>query len=155
MQQNTPKGRQLELLKVRRSLDELSPAFKPRVELLLERMRLLGFDPMVWEALRSKERAANMSKKGQGRAIKLSMHCYGCAVDIIDALKMWDAEPMFWKVLGLEAAKLGLVWGGTWSDPDRPHVQAVRISMQARVRAAKSQAEIDKIVSAFLGKVTV
>lgn len=153
--------------KLERSLDALSPAFKRKVELVLAEMIEEGFDPLVWETKRSFERAEAMNAKKQGRAIKLSMHCFGLAVDIVHRTLRWEAPPAFWNALGRIAKKHGLIWGGDFTkidpkdpkgirripDPDRPHIQAVRISMQTRVRntyATLGQQHVDAIAKQFL-----
>ena len=58
-----------------------------------------------------------------------SSHNFGLAIDVcrdglIDRRGLQpDYRPASYGVLGEEAAKVGLVWGGTWKKPDRPHVQ--------------------------------
>lgn len=115
-----------------RDLRKLAPAFRERVDELLRRMRAQGFDPMVHEAFRSFQRAENLA--GTGRGISRSMHCYGLAVDIISERNKWVPAPAFWKALEREARLLGLISGARWTRPDKPHVQAVPVSHQARVR---------------------
>lgn len=128
---------------INRSLLALVPAFREKVTTLLERMRARGLRPLVWETYRSPERAARLA--GQGTGIALSMHSLGLAVDIVDAVKRWDASPAFWAALGAEATLLGLEWGGndSWKTVkrplgDRPHVQAgpATNAWQNRMRAA-------------------
>lgn len=53
-----------------------------------------------------------------------SAHNFGLAVDFV---RMVGVTPSWaekdYDVLGEEAEKAGLVWGGSWQRPDRPHVQ--------------------------------
>jgi hypothetical protein len=112
-----------------RDTTSLVPAFASRVKVLFNRMRARGYDPMLWEAYRTPERAIKLAEDGKG--IQNSMHIYGAAVDIIDAKKKWS-DPMFFKVLGEEAERLGLYWGGRFSDYDGPHIQAIPIAAQQR-----------------------
>jgi peptidoglycan L-alanyl-D-glutamate endopeptidase CwlK len=55
----------------------------------------------------------------------LSAHNYGIATDFVRMLdeKTPSWEPQDYDVLGEVFAKLGLVWGGGFTRPDRPHVQ--------------------------------
>lgn len=54
-----------------------------------------------------------------------SAHNYGIAVDFCrmldDAVVSW--EPQDFDALGEAVNAVGLVWGGDWKTPDRPHVQ--------------------------------
>lgn len=58
-----------------------------------------------------------------------SMHNFGLAIDFCpDALHMKpglqpDWRPEKFDLLGSECFAAGLVWGGKWKRPDRPHVQ--------------------------------
>lgn len=120
----------------------LQPAFRVKVTQLLGRMQLSGFDAIAWETYRTPARSKLLSKRGTGIApradgsIPLGMHNLGLAVDIVSASKRWTPPPAFWTALGREAKALGLTWGGTWKRVDRPHVQALPVGAQNRVRAA-------------------
>lgn len=120
---------------VDRDPKKLIPSFAKKLNILFARMRARGFDPLLWEGYRTPARAAELATKGTG--IRLSMHSYGAAADILSESKLWNASPAFWKALGEEATALGLVWGGYWSDEDkdRPHVQAVALEDQDGFRA--------------------
>lgn len=112
---------------------KLIPSFAAKVETLFQRMRVLGFEPMLWEGYRSPERAAELAARGVG--VATSMHCYGAAVDIVERTKLWSAPASFWSALGEEAEALGLTWGGRFTRADKPHVQAVPVREQAALRA--------------------
>ncbi len=120
-------------------LNLLVPIFRERVARLLLAISQRGHKPLVFETLRSRERAnANEAKR---TGIADSMHCYGVAVDIICQEHSWSCfshECMFFRVLGEEARKLGLTWGGDWSIRDYPHVQAIPVGLQRSLRAAKT-----------------
>lgn len=88
---------------------------------------------MLWEGYRSPERAAQLAKRGTG--IARSMHCLGCAADIVHEDKLWAAPAAFWEALGEEAERLGLTWGGRFKRADKPHVQAIPVHEQERFRA--------------------
>ena len=89
--------------------------FAARVIMLLERLKDLGFDPIVFEAKRSEERQKWLY--GIGRTHDLnrkpvtwtmnSRHLVGKGVDIISKSRLWD-HPKFFTALDQEARKLGL-----------------------------------------------
>lgn len=143
----------------------LVPAFRAKVELLLDRMRAKGWKPLLYETRRSRERAKMLNAKGRGSLD--SMHCYDIAADIVDADRnnvprmdkegLWDAPAQFWADLEDEAIALGLhrlfrrgvkhdrsdADGESW---DKPHVQAVPVKEQAAIRALRSRDEIAEYV---------
>lgn len=132
---------------VDRDLSKIAPKFKEKIEQLLEKMRALGHDAIVFEAWRSDERATFLYGFGReyddGRGVvtkapnaRKTYHRFGLAVDIISASKEWNAPEQFWEDLRREATALGLRSGDDWDrdgiavedDPDehvadRPHVQ--------------------------------
>lgn len=114
-------------------LDGLLPTFRARVETLLEQLRDAGHEPVVFETLRTPERAAMLAAKGRG--IRDSMHLYGAACDVVCAVHGWDCAKHrcdFFERLGKLGEALGLVWGGRWRRVDKPHLQAVQVADQAR-----------------------
>lgn len=123
------------------SLELLQPKFRGKVLELLARMKVRGFDPIVWETFRTRARVLELSARGTGikpnpdGSVPLGMHELGLAADIISASKKWNASPAFWSALGEEAKALGLTWGGVWTRADKPHVQGVRVGQQAEARA--------------------
>jgi peptidoglycan L-alanyl-D-glutamate endopeptidase CwlK len=124
---------------------------RERLQMLLERLRADGHSPVVFETLRSKERAAMLAKRGTG--IALSMHVYGCAADLICARHRWSCAKHkcgFYDALGKHAEALGLVWGGRFKNRDFPHVQCVPIKLQNAVRNAPSTEAVEIAVRAFL-----
>lgn len=117
-------------------IELLLPSFREKVRQLLERMRELGHDPILFDGLRTAEEALRNARRGTG--VVLSMHLYGCAADIICAKHLWSCREKkckFFTRLGAEAGKLGLFWGGSFGD--FPHVQALpfRPLIQNRMRA--------------------
>lgn len=117
-------------------LSLVAPRFRAAVERVLDRMRKLGFDAVVFEAVRTPERQAFLWGFGReyddGRGIVThaptawrSWHVYGLAVDIISDSKGWNAPEAFWDALGAAARAEHLTWGGDWHGEqcDRPHVQ--------------------------------
>lgn len=140
---------------------ELLPPFRRAVETLLERMRARGFAPRLHETYRSPARSQELVAKGTSRAAGLSMHCYRIAADVICAQHLWDCETKgctYYTRLGYEAQLLGLTWGGNWDgdsvtreqrEHDLPHVQAVPIAVQQRVRRA-TLPDLEELLAEYL-----
>lgn len=138
------------------ALSLLLPSFRVRVEEMLAAMKKRGFEPLVWETLRTPERAEMLSKEGKSKNGARSMHVsadgFSAAVDVICAKRKWE-HPEFFKALGEEARKLGLSWGGDWATfKDLPHVQAIAVKEQAAFRALKTALEKDAFVQRVLEK---
>lgn len=129
-----------------RELSACAPKFRLAVDRTLYAMRAEGFDPVVAETLRTRERQAFLYGFGRtyddGRGIvtkaataALSWHGYGLAADIISRASGWNARPAFWEALGLHALAHGLTWGGTWKARDLPHVQWGKCRQSPSARA--------------------
>lgn len=121
----------------------LAPKFYAKVQLVITDLRAWGYDPIVFETLRTEARQSFLYGFGRryddGRGIVThsqsaedSWHFYGLATDIVDRVKLWSAPSDFWHVYGTSARRHGLVWGGDWSGDwssadekfvDRPHCQ--------------------------------
>ena len=112
----------------------LSPAFRARLLQVFDAMRAEGFAPLLWEGRRALQRAQELAQRGTGTVN--SMHIYGAAADVVDALTHWSAGPRFWESLTRNAEAAGLVAGSRWKRQDSPHVQAVPLSAQAELRAS-------------------
>ncbi|WP_084053582.1 M15 family metallopeptidase [Holophaga foetida] len=100
---------------------------------LFERMQSRQYPLALLEGYRSPERQDMLASKGlhvtHARAFQ-SKHQYGLAADVapirngklvISERDPWAAAA--YKVLGEEAAALGLVWGGNWAMNDLGHVE--------------------------------
>jgi hypothetical protein len=109
-----------------RDLGALLPCFRPRAELLLERLARRGYLVQAWETLRTQARVNVLVARGTGS--QHSVHRWGAALDIVEADKTpWVANRLgLWEAIGEEAERLGLVWGGHFrSRKDYPHVHAL------------------------------
>jgi len=116
---------------------KLAPGFRGLVEAVLADLTGQGFDPWLFEAVRTAERQAFLYAKGRtlpgpivtkAKSHLQSWHGHGLAVDIISRGALWNAPPAFWTALGAACAAHGLTWGGAWTTmPDRPHCQDGRI----------------------------
>lgn len=90
-------------------------------------------DPIfATEGMRIRERQAYLYAIGRdlpGRIVTYakpgeSLHERGLAVDFaFDKPKGGNIWKGPWEVVGEQAERLGLVWGGRWKRPDRPHLQ--------------------------------
>lgn len=126
---------------------------RERVVALDGRMKALGHESLIWECLRSFERAAMNARKGTG--IKDSIHCYGGAADLVCRTHMWSCKQHgcdFYETLGEQAEKCGLYWGGRFKKYDGPHVQAVppTVKAQNELRQAKTHEERKAVVRKYL-----
>jgi len=56
-----------------------------------------------------------------------SYHQYGLAFDVVPTeylgLPGWNPSGPHWAKIGEIAERLGLTWGGRWSNPDKPHFE--------------------------------
>ncbi len=116
---------------------------------MIKRMAARGFDAVPIDAYRTPDEAARNATKGTG--IKLSLHLLGAACDFVEQGTGWS-NPKFFKALGEEAKALGLVWGGTWAKPDRPHCQAVPVNWQTQLRSMKHAQQRDQLAAKWLGR---
>jgi hypothetical protein len=119
---------------VERSLDVLAPLFRAAVERVLTRLQG-GLPELPFETLRTAARQEYLYGFGRdyddGRGVvtnaadfDTSWHGYGLAIDIVEkSANPWGAPDSFWNDLGAAAEAEGLVWGGRWKHPDRPHLQ--------------------------------
>ena len=125
----------------------LLPSFADTVEVLFQRLRARGFDPVLNEGYRSPERGAHLKSLGYSQTGDRSLHVYGAAVDIISAAGGWQGSEDLWQAMGPIAEDLGLVWGGRWSFYDPAHLQAVAVSEQSKLR---SSSEPDELASSSM-----
>jgi|GEM_PF-2089402 len=97
------------------SLDALTPEFRSKLQKLIDAMKALGFDPVVFEAKRSLERqkwlygVGRTHDKGK-KPITWTMHSEhltGNAADVISKKHGWNSVD-FYTHLKAEAAEVGL-----------------------------------------------
>ena len=119
------------------SLDQLYFPFLEKVLALLNACRLRGADYFAISGYRTDAEQMLLWCQGRTQPGLIvtdaqggdSAHNYGIAVDFcrdgyLDRRGLQpDFRPESYDVLGEEARRLGLVWGGDWRKPDRPHVQ--------------------------------
>ena len=116
------------------ALDVCAPKFAAAVLAVIHDMENDGYDPIVYETLRTPDRQRWLAGFGvdydDGRgvvthaeSVYTTWHGFSTAADIISASKEWDAPPDFWTALANAAADHGLVSGSVWRMKDLPHVQ--------------------------------
>jgi len=114
-------------------LDTLWQPFADKVLGVLAALKADGFDPIVYEALRSQERQTWLYGVGRthdlGRKpvtwVRHSKHQDGRAADIISKAHGWSSDEFF-DALAAQARHWGLrdYRGGISWDGDRAHIQA-------------------------------
>lgn len=103
-------------------------------------MRELGFEMLVTDGVRTVAQQQALYAKGRtapGHIVTQAdgvthrsnhqPHAdgFGHAIDlcfVVDGAPSW-ADGLPWALYGAMAKALGLQWGGTWTTPDRPHIE--------------------------------
>jgi hypothetical protein len=104
-----------------RDLDLLEPATREAVSAIIADAAALGITLMVTETYRSTERQQHLFTTGATQLRAVGVHHYGLAADfckLVDGKASWDGD---WNFLGDLAKKYGMIWGGDWGEPDKPH----------------------------------
>jgi peptidoglycan L-alanyl-D-glutamate endopeptidase CwlK len=104
-----------------RDLDLLEPVTRAAVLGIVADAAVMNITLLVTETYRSKERQAYLFSTHATQLRDVGVHYYGLAADfckIVEGKASWDGD---WKFLGDLAKKHGLVWGGDWGAPDKPH----------------------------------
>jgi peptidoglycan L-alanyl-D-glutamate endopeptidase CwlK len=118
-------------------IDQLYLPFVEQVLEVVAACRARGADYFAVSGYRSDEEQARLYNQGRttpGPVVTQarpgqSAHNFGLAVDFVRdgyldrAGLQPDWRPESYDVLGEEALRRGLAWGGSWAKPDRPHVQ--------------------------------
>ena len=144
-------------LSYQEKLNSLDPAMKPKVEKVIETLKLKGFQPKLFFAHRTLHEQQEIFKKGHSK-VKFSFHTAykngkpnAYAVDIIDKRWAWEGgteaqRNSFWKALGEAGKKEGLYWGGDWkSFKDWAHLQFYDNNMLAQVKTDSNLGELESI----------
>ncbi len=134
-------------------LDGLDSDFRGRLEDTLSTLESMGYEPMLYETLRTEERGEYLKEKGVSQLGSRSLHVTGLAADIIDGRShpdrsgqivgwgSWSTDSSvstktagdytaahmadeFWDALASVAEENGLEAGHNWvSFVDSPHIQ--------------------------------
>jgi len=144
---------------VQKGMDGLAPRFRARVEAIVQGMRDAGYDPVVFETLRTHERQRFLYGFGRdyddGRGVVThssdsdeTWHGFGLAVDVVSRSRLWQAPEEFWKKLHQLVRANGCVSGADWDndgvmdDWDKPHFQwGPPMRRSPSPRAARLQSE--------------
>ena len=117
-----------------RSIDDLLPAAKERVEAFIKACERDGIDLLVTSTYRDGESQNALYAQGRSKPGKIvtnakagfSFHNYRCAVDVVPIVNgkcVWD-DPKLWDTIGRHGKDAGLEWAGNWmSFPETPHFQ--------------------------------
>lgn len=113
-----------------RNISELTSNAQKACNLFLEECKKQGLNVLITETYRSQERQNYLYEQGrtrQGQIVtwtKKSRHTNRRAWDICKNLKGHEySDTQFFIKCGNIARELGIVWGGDWSTPDRPHFE--------------------------------
>ena len=118
-----------------RSLDDLIPPAKARVQTFLEAAKKQGIDLLVTSTYR--DNASQDALYAQGRITPgkkvtnakagQSWHNYKCAVDVVPIVAgkpRWDVKDEVWQQVGALGKAAGLEWAGDWKKfKEYPHFQ--------------------------------
>jgi len=124
-----------------RDLSVVHPKLRDGVNKILPAMAAIGFPMMVTDTLRTVEEQQKLYDQGRTTPGPIVTNCdgiknksnhqahadgWGHAVDmcfVIDGKPSWDSR-LPWKLYGLMAQTLGLIWGGSWKSlTDLPHIE--------------------------------
>lgn len=117
-----------------RSLDELLPQVRVRVDKLIENCKAAGIDLLVTSTYRDNESQDALYAQGRTQPGKIvtkakggqSFHNYRCAVDVVPLVNgkpVWD-DTMLWSQIGGLGKRVGLEWAGDWQTfKEYPHFQ--------------------------------
>ena len=118
-----------------RSLDDLIPPAKVRVQAFLDAAKKNGIDLLVTSTYR--DNASQDALYAQGRTTPgkkvtnakagQSWHNYRCAVDVVPIVAgkpRWDVKDEVWQQVGKLGKAAGLEWAGDWKRfKEYPHFQ--------------------------------
>ena len=108
-----------------RSLDDLLPQARERVQAFLDACQAQGIDLLVTSTYRDAESQNALYAQGRTTPGKVvtnaragqSFHNYRCAVDVVplrNGKPVWDAEDPLWHTVGQLGKAAGLEWAGEW-----------------------------------------
>ena len=108
-----------------RSLDDLIPPAKERVERFLNLCKDEGIDLLVTSTYRDNESQNALYEQGRTTAGKVvtnakagdSWHNWRCAVDVVPMVNgkpNWDGSHPVWSKIGELGEQAGLEWAGRW-----------------------------------------
>lgn len=134
-----------------RDINELSATAQKACRIFLEECRKEGLQVCITETYRSQERQNYLYEQGRSRPGKVvtwtksSRHTGRMAWDICKNVRGQEYSDLkFFEKCGVVAKRLGIIWGGTWSTPDRPHFEVTK-NWKYDGKEEKEMVEKDKI----------
>lgn len=130
-----------------RSLDDLLPQVKTRVETFIEACKAAGIDLLVTSTYRdaaSQDALYAQGRTAPGKVVTnaragQSYHNHRCAVDVVPiraGKPVWDAKDPIWQTVGKLGKKAGLEWAGDWKRfKEYPHFQYTGGATLAQLQA--------------------
>jgi peptidoglycan L-alanyl-D-glutamate endopeptidase CwlK len=118
-----------------RSLDDLLPPVKERVEKFLNAAKAAGIDLLITSTYRDNASQNALYAQGRTKPGKIvtnakagqSLHNYRCAVDVVPIVAgkpRWDVKEEVWQQVGALGKAAGLEWAGDWKRfKEYPHFQ--------------------------------
>lgn len=118
-----------------RSLDDLIPPAKVRVQAFLDAAKKAGIDLLVTSTYRDNASQDALYAQGRTKPGKIvtnakagqSWHNYRCAVDVVPIVAgkpRWDVKDEVWQQVGKLGKAAGLEWAGDWKRfKEYPHFQ--------------------------------
>jgi peptidoglycan L-alanyl-D-glutamate endopeptidase CwlK len=118
-----------------RSLDDLIPPAKARVQAFLDAAKKQGIDLLVTSTYRDNASQDALYAQGRTTPGKIvtnakagqSWHNYRCAVDVVPIVAgkpRWDVKDEVWQQVGALGKAAGLEWAGNWKRfKEYPHFQ--------------------------------
>lgn len=108
-----------------RSLDDLIPEAKKRVQAFITACKFEGIDLLVTSTYRDNASQAALYAQGRTSPGKVvtnakagqSFHNYRCAVDVVpmrNGKPVWDSKDSVWQIIGKLGKEAGLEWAGDW-----------------------------------------
>ncbi len=117
-------------MNVCKDITELNPKAQEACNLFLQECSRKGLKVRITETYRSQERQNELYAQGRtakGNIVtwtKKSRHTSRMAWDICQNVKGQEySDNNFFKNCGKIAEDLGIIWGGNWKTPDRPHFE--------------------------------
>lgn len=118
-----------------RSLDDLIPPARVRVQAFLDAAKAAGVDLLVTSTYRDNASQDALYAQGRTKPGKIvtnakagqSWHNYRCAVDVVPIVAgkpRWDVKDEVWQQVGKLGKAAGLEWAGDWKRfKEYPHFQ--------------------------------
>ena len=114
-----------------KSISELTPNAQLACNRFLKECRSLGLKVRITETYRSQQRQNELYAQGRTKSGNIvtwtrnSRHTSRRAWDICQDIsgREYDTKDGFFEKCGAVAKKLGIIWGGSWKTPDRPHFE--------------------------------